>query len=223
MIAPILLSLSLSVAEAHEPTLAVEVAPDAPFELFAPTPVFFAAEPTADSSGVDLSSGMGRVDMVRYSAQMRTARTGLILGIASIPFAMGGSLAMLGGALAENEGVFLGGVGLLVGGGLMYVAGAPIMNAGAHAAARTLHRGHVDVPVLPSIASWAMMSGGVALTLIGPAINAPSLTSAGGAMFLGSYIVAGVQMGVNGRYVPGPQFALAADPVNRGIRLAGRF
>ncbi|MCO4747476.1 MAG: hypothetical protein KC912_21930 [Proteobacteria bacterium] len=178
--------------------------------------------PVAEESSASPEAHL--VDMDAYYRRMRTAKTGIWVGAGGLTVATVGVTTMLVGFELQDDGLIVAGTGIYALGGLGYLAGAPIMNGGAMAAARSLNSGGVPVKTWSGGLSWGLMGGGFALSTVGSLLLQPGLTSLGGLAFLGSYALAGVQMGFNSTRKPnGTQVSIWVEPGRNTLNVAARF
>ncbi len=127
---------ALDLPPAEAPT-EEEVPPDPPLAIPGPDaspPVL--AQPIDIAPQVD-SYALSLADQ-RYQSGNRLARTGALVGAATIPLVGGGALAAIIGYGSDSTALTIGGIFAMFAGGATYYVGAPLMAAGSLKANRGL-------------------------------------------------------------------------------------
>lgn len=174
-----------------------------------------AAEPDpAPTESAPAEPAPPALDRRHYERNMRTARTGLVLGLGGAA-ATGAGIAMI--FASNTETVFFTGIATTVVGGGALLVGGGMASVASVTAASHLRDAGVRVSTAPGWIGAGVMVGSLALTgSLGAVVTAPA--------FAVGLVACGVQVRANGR-AEATELTVRPwiDPRTRQLGLAGSF
>jgi hypothetical protein len=151
------------------------------------------APPPAPAEAPNLADGYGDGAYWQgvYGRATKTARTGLVLGIAGPPVVVGGAIILVFGILAEDFATSAFGVLTIAGGGMAMLVGPPLLAGGAMRARRALEEQGVSVsPQLGQIA-WGCVAGFWLVSLVPQTQATVNIVGAASLAFYAGSLVSG--------------------------------